>query len=205
MRGGRPRGRPSRPEVLRYATCPLPAGVLLVAASPRGLRYAWLGDRPAELLRLLRRTEPTARLRPDPDVRRWAQAVLDSLAGRAHLLPLDLRGTPFQLRVWSALRRVPCGKTVTYAQLALRLGFPGAARAVARACAANPLALVVPCHRVVRSDGKLGGYRWGVRRKQLLLEQEAQLQLPARPRTARQSPSRARRANLAANSSSSTC
>ncbi|MCS7235982.1 MAG: methylated-DNA--[protein]-cysteine S-methyltransferase [Armatimonadota bacterium] len=179
--------------------------MLLVAVSPRGLRYAWLADRPGKLARLLRKAEPAAKLRRDPKLRRWAEAVRDSLFGRPHRLPMDLRGTPFQRRVWSALRRVPSGQTVTYAQLALRLGFPGAARAVARACAANPLALVVPCHRVIRSDGQLGGYRWGVRRKRVLLELEARVRRPGRPRKAGQSPSRARRANLVANSSSSAC
>jgi AraC family transcriptional regulator of adaptative response/methylated-DNA-[protein]-cysteine methyltransferase len=88
-------------------------------------------------------------------------------------LPLDLRGTAFQQRVWQALRHVPPGSTASYAEIAARIGAPGGARAVARACAANPVAVAVPCHRVVRTDGALSGYRWGVERKRMLLEREA--------------------------------
>jgi O-6-methylguanine DNA methyltransferase len=88
-------------------------------------------------------------------------------------LPLDMRGTPFQRRVWDALRAIPVGTTVTYTELARRIGGPRWARAVARACAANPIALAIPCHRVVRSDGALAGYRWGVERKRMLLDNEA--------------------------------
>src|SRR5690606_11402699 len=94
-------------------------------------------------------------------------------------LPLDLRGTAFQRRVWQALRKIPVGETVSYAQLAQRIGMPTAARAVAQACGANPLALVVPCHRVVRTDGSLSGYRWGVERKRMLLERERDAAAPA--------------------------
>jgi O-6-methylguanine DNA methyltransferase len=88
-------------------------------------------------------------------------------------LPLDVRGTAFQQRVWQALRRIPAGKTATYSQIARRIGAPKAVRAVAQACAANPLAVAIPCHRVVRNDGALAGYRWGVARKRALLEREA--------------------------------
>jgi len=88
-------------------------------------------------------------------------------------LPLDLRGTEFQQQVWRALREIPAGSTTTYADIARRIGAPGAARAVAQACAANRLAIVIPCHRVVRGDGALSGYRWGVERKQMLLQREA--------------------------------
>ena len=90
----------------------------------------------------------------------------------AERLPLDVRGTTFQWRVWEALQRIPKGSTRTYAEIARELGQPSAARAVARACASNPLALVIPCHRVVRGDGGLGGYRWGIERKRELLERE---------------------------------
>jgi AraC family transcriptional regulator of adaptative response/methylated-DNA-[protein]-cysteine methyltransferase len=89
-------------------------------------------------------------------------------------LPLDVRGTAFQQRVWQALREIPPGKTASYAQIAARIGAPKSARAVARACGANPLAVVIPCHRVVRSDGDISGYRWGVERKRRLLQREAQ-------------------------------
>ena len=87
-------------------------------------------------------------------------------------LPLDIRGTAFQRRVWQELRRIPAGRTVSYGEVARRIGKPGSARAVGRACASNPFALAVPCHRVVRSDGAPGGYRWGVERKRVLLERE---------------------------------
>ena len=96
-----------------------------------------------------------------------------NLATRAHRLALDPVGTPFQRRVWRALGRVAAGETVSYAELARRVGLAGGARAVARACAANPCAIVVPCHRVVRADGAIGGYRWGVARKRALLAREA--------------------------------
>ena len=92
---------------------------------------------------------------------------------RGHDLPLDVRGTAFQQRVWEALRGIPAGSTESYAAVAARIGVPGAARAVARACAANPVAVAIPCHRVVRRDGGLAGYRWGVERKAALLEREA--------------------------------
>jgi AraC family transcriptional regulator of adaptative response/methylated-DNA-[protein]-cysteine methyltransferase len=88
-------------------------------------------------------------------------------------LPLDIRGTAFQMRVWDALRNVPAGTTVSYAFLAAQIGAPKAARAVAQACAANPLAVAIPCHRVVRANGDLAGYRWGIEQKQVLLEREA--------------------------------
>src|SRR5205085_12231868 len=104
-----------------------------------------------------------------------AEAVADVLAGRGDgsALPVELRGTPFQVAVWNALRQIPRGETRSYAELAASLGRPGAARAVARACATNRVAVVVPCHRVVRGDGSLGGYRWGVERKERLLERES--------------------------------
>jgi AraC family transcriptional regulator of adaptative response/methylated-DNA-[protein]-cysteine methyltransferase len=98
-------------------------------------------------------------------------------------LPLDIRGTAFQQRVWEALRKIPAGQTVSYAQLAQRIGMPSASRAVARACAANTLAVAIPCHRVVRSDGALSGYRWGVERKRALLQREAKPQGETRGET----------------------
>ena len=113
-------------------------------------------------------------LADDPIVGDVAQAVIDAASGRAAAreLPLDLRGTAFQQRVWRELTRIPRGETITYGELAKRIGAPGAVRAVGTACGANPVAMIVPCHRVLRGDGELGGYRWGISRKQALLRSE---------------------------------
>lgn len=112
----------------------------------------------------------------DPEVADWLAQVLTYLeTPRGGLdLPLDVRGTPFQQRVWTALQQIPPGSTLSYGSVATRVGQPKAARAVAQACASNPIAVVIPCHRVVRSDGGLGGYRWGIERKRELLDREAQ-------------------------------
>jgi len=159
-----------------FTTLRVPLGRLLIAATARGVCAVRLGDDAAALARGLAREFPHAALvRDDRGLRRWARAVLAHLTGRRPrvALPLDVRGTAFQRRVWRALRRIGYGQTRTYGQIAQALGDPGAARAVARACATNPVALVIPCHRVVRGDGGLGGYRWGVRRKRWLLAREA--------------------------------
>jgi AraC family transcriptional regulator of adaptative response/methylated-DNA-[protein]-cysteine methyltransferase len=134
-----------------------------------------LGDEPAALVRELQdRFRQAELIGADRDFeRRVAQVVgLVEAPGAGVDLPLDLRGTAFQRRVWAALRQIPAGETISYAALARRIGQPRAARAVAAACAANPVAVVVPCHRVVRTDGSLSGYRWGVERKRALLERE---------------------------------
>ncbi len=146
-----------------------------MAASPRGVCAIELGARPAALRRRLHEWFPAAALvEGDPALERWTQSVVRFVdaPSRNLELPLDLRGTAFQRRVWRALRRLPPGATVTYAELARRIGRPRAARAVAGACAANPLALAVPCHRAVRGDGTVSGYRWGVERKRALLRRE---------------------------------
>lgn len=134
-----------------------------------------LGEDDACLEAALRREYPGAEIRrDDPALRPWASLLTNHLAGgEPHLeLPLDVRATAFQWRVWEELRRIPYGSTRSYGQVACSAGCPGGARAAARACAANPVALAIPCHRVVRGDGGLGGYRWGVERKRLLLAQE---------------------------------
>ncbi|GBD30293.1 Bifunctional transcriptional activator/DNA repair enzyme Ada [bacterium HR32] len=142
-----------------------------MAATDRGVCRVYLGDRTRDLLRRLWREFPDARLHRDARrVGSWLRACLE---GRTADIPVDLRATPFQQKVWQALRKIRPGQRRTYAEVARGLGRPGAARAVARACAANPVALLIPCHRVVRSDGGLGGYRWGSERKRALLEQEA--------------------------------
>jgi len=151
-------------------------GLVLVAWTPQGLRAVLLGDDRAALLRDLEARLPDAALVPvepsadDPFAR--VIALIESPRGDAELA-IDAHGTAFQRSVWSALREIPPGSTASYTDIARRLGRPDAVRAVAGACAANPLAVVVPCHRVRRSDGSLAGYRWGVERKRALLAREA--------------------------------
>lgn len=155
------------------AACSL--GALLVARSQRGLCAIALGDDPDVLLRELQDRFPRAELVGGDAAfeQLVAQVVGFVEAPRLGLdLPLDIRGTAFQQRVWDALRKVPAGETVSYAEIAARIGSPRAVRAVAQACAANVLAVAIPCHRVVRSDGGVSGYRWGVARKQALLARE---------------------------------
>src|SRR6266700_2739210 len=154
---------------------PLPLGRLLVGATTRGVCAVRLGRSDAALEAELAREYPDAELRRDgAPLASWVNALLRHLTGDAARLdlPLDVEATEFQQRVWQALRAIPYGETRSYGAVAEAIGHPGAARAVARACAANPVALVIPCHRVVRGDGDPGGYRWGVARKRLLLEQE---------------------------------
>lgn len=158
-------------ETIRYASAPSPLGRLLVASTSRGLCAVSLGGSPADLAREF----PRATIREDTGgLRAAVRALLEHLEGRLPSLdlPTDVRATAFQARVWDELRRIPYGRTTTYAELARTIGRPRATRAVARAVASNRLALVVPCHRVVRSDGAAGGYRWGMSRKKRLLERE---------------------------------
>ena len=162
-------------EAIRFAVAACSLGALLVAATDKGICSILLGEDPELLVRDLQDRFPKAALAgAEPAFERTvAQVVAFVEAPRIGLaLPLDLRGTVFQQRVWQALRQVPAGQTVSYAELARRLGMPQGARAVAGACAANPVAIAVPCHRVVRNDGAISGYRWGVERKRALLERE---------------------------------
>lgn len=164
-----------RGEVIRFAVAQCRMGSLLVAASDKGVCAILMGDDPEALVRDLQERFGNAQLvGADNKFERWIAEVLGFIeAPQIGLdLPLDLRGSAFQQRVWQALRRIPVGETLSYAALAGRLGMPRAARAVAQACAANPVALAVPCHRVVRTDGSVSGYRWGVERKRALLERE---------------------------------
>jgi len=161
---------------ITYTVSPCPLGWLLVAATERGICAVRLGDSEHELEQILYAEFPTAHIRQDKiHLREWVNAILNYLNGeQPHLnLPLDIQATAFQKRVWEALRTIPYGSTRTYQDIADSIGQPAAVRAVANACAANPVALVIPCHRVVRKDGSLGGYRWGVSRKRSLLDQEA--------------------------------
>lgn len=161
---------------ITYAVVPCPLGRLLVAATARGICRVSLGNDAAALEAGLAAEFPAAERRRDREgtLAASVEAILSYLNGRADAvdLPLDIRATAFQRRVWEALRRIPYGATRSYSQVARAVGKPAATRAVARACATNPAALVIPCHRVVRQDGGLGGYRWGVDRKRVLLEKE---------------------------------
>ncbi len=161
---------------IAYVTVPTSLGRLLVAASDRGVCRVALGDDAAALETDLLQEFPAARVVQDKSgkLHGWVSSILAYLDGREPDLdlPLDIRATAFQRRVWQELQRIPFGKTRSYAEVAQRIGRPTATRAVARACATNPVALVIPCHRVVRGDGEVGGYRWGIERKQALLEKE---------------------------------
>lgn len=161
---------------LRVATAPTPLGRLLLAASDRGLCAVSFGDSDEQLLAGLRAEYPRAEIvAADDELRPWLATVQARLAGEPapSALPLDLAGSAFQLRVWHALQAIPAGETRTYAEVACDLGRPGAARAVARACASNRVAVLIPCHRVVPSAGGSGGYRWGREVKARLLKGEA--------------------------------
>ena len=147
-------------------------GLLLVAATARGVCAVLLGGDAGELERELGRRFPAALVEPDSHLEPQLRAVLLAEPAAASELPLDLRGTAFQARVWAALRAIPRGETRSYAQVAAAVGNPKAVRAVARACAENPAALLVPCRRVIGGDGSLTGYRWGVERKRALLALE---------------------------------
>jgi AraC family transcriptional regulator of adaptative response/methylated-DNA-[protein]-cysteine methyltransferase len=163
-------------EDIRFAVGQAALGAILVASSARGVVSILIGDDPNELARKLQDSFPKARLiGGDPGYERLVAEVvgLVEAPGLGLNLPLDVRGTAFQRRVWQALREIPVGKTVSYADVAAQIGSPKAVRAVAGACAANKIAVAIPCHRVVRRDGALSGYAWGVERKQRLLEAEA--------------------------------
>ena len=153
--------------------CPL--GRMLLAGTAKGICFLSFGDQDAALQEALAAEYPAAELLPDTAaLQTWLQALQDYLAGQrlALDLPLDVQATAFQLRVWAELRRIPYGEVRTYSQVAEAVGNPAAVRAVASACAANPVSVVTPCHRVLRRDGGLGGYRWGLARKQTLLAVE---------------------------------
>lgn len=161
---------------IRFAIGQCSLGAILVAASDRGVCAILLGDDPDALARDLQDRFPRANLiAGDDDFERLVAKVVGFVEAPALGLdlPLDVRGTAFQQRVWQALRKIPAGQTASYADVARAIGAPHAVRAVAGACAANPIAVAIPCHRVVRSDGGLSGYRWGVDRKRALLARES--------------------------------
>jgi AraC family transcriptional regulator of adaptative response/methylated-DNA-[protein]-cysteine methyltransferase len=164
---------------IRYTITDSPLGRLLVGVTDRGVCAVAVGSTDATLVRELAAEFPDAqRSRVDDGADAWLGGLIQRVAtevqqpGRDRTIPLDLQGTVFQWKVWQALQEIPAGETRSYTALARAVGKPRAVRAVAGACAANRLAVVVPCHRVIREDGSLGGYRWGLPRKQQLLEAE---------------------------------
>ncbi|HWE93058.1 MAG TPA: methylated-DNA--[protein]-cysteine S-methyltransferase [Tepidisphaeraceae bacterium] len=163
---------------IRYVAVNSDLGVLLVAGTPAGVCALWMADEEASLIKSLRRrfplAEPATAASTDAHVRQWARVALEITQGRGDVtkVPVDVTGTPFQKQVWRALRKIPRGQTRSYAQVAADIGRPAACRAVAAACGANPVGLFIPCHRVIREGGGLGGFAAGIERKKLLLERE---------------------------------
>ncbi len=175
---------------ISYASLDTPAGLMMIGATDRGICFVQFGDTAEALLEALRREYSGADIEPmctpyHPDFRRWVDAVAAHLRGeQPHLdLPLDIRATAFQMRVWRYLQSIPYGKVASYGEVAAAIGEPRAARAVARACATNVVALVIPCHRVIRGTGELGGYRWGLGRKRVLIDRERSRRVVAAART----------------------
>lgn len=162
-------------EEIRFAVGECSLGSILVAQSGRGICAILLGEDPDSLLRDLQDRFPSAHLIGGDDAFERVVAKVVGFVEAPHLgldLPLDVRGTAFQKRVWKALQKIPPGKTASYTEIARRIGAPESVRAVAGACAGNALAVAIPCHRVVRNDGALSGYRWGIERKRALLDKE---------------------------------
>ncbi len=160
---------------LRYTCTNTSLGRMLVAATDKGVCAIQFADTDEELEQGLKHEFPFAiRRRDDEWLKNWKGKIVDQMHGKAMdtALPLDIKATAFQRRVWAYLQSIPCGETRSYAEVAGSIGQPTAARAVARACATNPVAVAIPCHRIVRGNGEMGGYRWGIQRKKALLEME---------------------------------
>ena len=160
---------------IEYTIAASPLGKVLVGATERGVSAVYLGDSESRLVSELREEYPRAEIgTAKSSSQRWVREVVSRIEGHkpGMDLPLDLQATAFQRRVWQELQKIPIGKTRTYSQVARSLGQPKAIRAVARACATNPVSIIVPCHRVIRGDGSLAGYRWGLSRKEQLLAKE---------------------------------
>jgi len=164
---------------ISHVTVQSPVGLMTIGATDRGLCFLQFGDREDQLIEELRHEYPNAQIAPlakphPPELHRWIEALTRHLAGhQPHLdLPLDIRATAFQMRVWNYLQSIPYGDVQSYGEVAAGIGQPTAVRAVARACATNRVALVIPCHRVIRGTGELGGYRWGLARKRTLIDTE---------------------------------
>jgi AraC family transcriptional regulator of adaptative response/methylated-DNA-[protein]-cysteine methyltransferase len=168
-----------RNATITYVTIETPLGLIMIGATGRGVCFLQFADTREGLLAMLTKEYPSAALEAmskpyHPDFQSWAEALNGYLAGtHPHLdLPLDIRARAFQIRVWNYLQTIPYGEVQSYGEVAARIGSPNATRAVARACAANTVALVIPCHRVIRGTGELGGYRWGLARKRTLIDRE---------------------------------
>jgi AraC family transcriptional regulator of adaptative response/methylated-DNA-[protein]-cysteine methyltransferase len=166
---------------IHYTVASTPIGEMLLAATEHGVCSIHFGDKPETLQRELHTEYPKAEiLRSDRKLGGQVKALRAIIQGKSALtLPLDIQATAFQRRVWEELQAIPRGETKSYSKVAAGIGHPKAARAVARACAANPVAIAIPCHRVVREDGGMGGYRWGVERKKKLLSLEAGSEQPS--------------------------
>jgi AraC family transcriptional regulator, regulatory protein of adaptative response / methylated-DNA-[protein]-cysteine methyltransferase len=163
--------RPQSATPVRFAIVPSALGFIAVARTANGLAAAFLGDDEHELVgHMRRRFVDPVRAEPDELAHRVARSIDSGVDDPA--IPLDPAGTEFQKAVWRALREIPAGATVTYGEIARRIGRPDSVRAVGAACGANPIAVIVPCHRVVGKDGSLTGYEWGIEKKRMLLERE---------------------------------
>jgi AraC family transcriptional regulator of adaptative response/methylated-DNA-[protein]-cysteine methyltransferase len=180
---------------ITYATVHTALGLLAIGATDRGLCFVQFGESEAELSAALRREYPAAQIAPleqphPPDFTRWITALNEHLAGARPRLdvPLDIRATAFQMRVWNYLQSIPYGEVQSYGEVAAGIGKPSAVRAVARACASNTVALAIPCHRVIRGTGELGGYRWGLTRRRALIDRERAQTHPERLRGKRALP-----------------
>jgi AraC family transcriptional regulator of adaptative response/methylated-DNA-[protein]-cysteine methyltransferase len=172
----------SSPPAISYCVRACSLGSLLVAGSQRGVCFVRFGQSEAELELRLKGAFPFAPLdrTDDGGVAAWSRALADYIDGASDVaeVPLDVSGSRFEERVWRALREIPLGQTRSYSEIARQIGNPRAARAVARACAENPAAVVIPCHRVIEKSGALGGYGGGLSRKRALLEREGAISLP---------------------------
>jgi len=169
-------GPGGRGAIIGYSIVDSTLGRLLVAGTCYGLCFTALGDSDRAIIAELRRDYPKASIRRDDSMAgKWARVIAKYLGGDLAMpkLPLDIRGTPFQRSVWEQLRAIPRGETRSYTEIARRIGRPRAIRAVGTANGANPVGIVIPCHRALRASGHLGGYRWGLERKRKLLELEA--------------------------------
>jgi AraC family transcriptional regulator of adaptative response/methylated-DNA-[protein]-cysteine methyltransferase len=165
--------------VIAYVCVQSPVGLMMIGATDRGLCFVQFGESPEELLVALLKEYPSAVVQGmqtphHPEFHKWVKALSDYLAGAGPRfeLPLDIRATAFQMRVWNYLQSIPYGTVQSYAEVAEGIGKPKATRAVARACARNTVAIVIPCHRVIRGTGELGGFRWGLARKRTLIDHE---------------------------------
>jgi len=168
-----------RNVAITYAAVASPLGLMMIGATDRGICSVQFGDTEDALVAGLRKEYPAAEIRPmtnphPAEFQRWIDALMNHLEGTQPKLelPLDIRATAFQMRVWNYLQSIPYGKVQSYSEVAAGIGQPTATRAVARACATNPVAIAIPCHRVIRGTGELGGYRWGMARKRVLIDRE---------------------------------